>query len=282
MIAACACATVDAQQPSGPPAPERLSEGVYWLRGARGDGNTGIVVERDGVVVVDAKMTAASARQMLAAIRELTPLPVTTVILTHSDGDHVNGLAGFPAGLTIIAHPNCKADMIASVGSRDPAPQDRLPTVMVDTRASLAPSGVRLTLLHSGPAHTNGDLQVYLPDRKIVFAGDVLNGNQPYPLIHANKGGISSGWVDTVKALLALDADVFVSGHGDLLTREGVAARLAVVEARRARIRELADEKKSLAEIRLALGDVDPPATGGFRFTSLTEVVYKEITQLPQ
>ena len=64
---------------------------------------------------------------MLAEIRKVTPEPVTTIILTHSDGDHVNGLPGFPKGLTIVAHENVKRDMEKAAADL-PALKDYLPT----------------------------------------------------------------------------------------------------------------------------------------------------------
>ena len=66
------------------------------------------------MIVVDAKTTAAAATELLADIAKITPKPVSTVIITHSDGDHVNGLQSFPKGLTIIAHENCKTEMQAA------------------------------------------------------------------------------------------------------------------------------------------------------------------------
>src|SRR5207245_4671208 len=90
------------------------------------------------------------------------PNLVTTVIVTHSDGDHVNGLAAFPAGLTIISQENCKKEMEASASSRNPAPQDKLPTKTVANKENVTINGVKMTLLHYVPAHTSGDLMVYL------------------------------------------------------------------------------------------------------------------------
>ncbi len=92
----------NAQQQPPPLSVKPLNGGGYWTQGGAG-GNTGIIVGKDGVIVIDAKTTPASAKEMLAEIAKITPKPVTTVILTHSDGDHVNGLAAFPAGLTIIS-----------------------------------------------------------------------------------------------------------------------------------------------------------------------------------
>ena len=162
-------AIAGAQQQAPPLSVKPLNGGVYWTQGGAG-GNTGIIVGKDGVIVVDAKTTPASAKDMLAEIAKITPKPVTTVILTHSDADHVNGLAAFPAGLTIISQENCKKEMEASVNSRNPAPQDRLPTKTVANKENVTINGVKLTLLHYAPAHTSGDLMVFICRNKRSFS----------------------------------------------------------------------------------------------------------------
>ena len=62
--------------------------------------------------MVDAKISAEAARHMLAEIKKATENPVRRVVLTHSDGNHVNGLAGFPPHLTIISHTNARQDKL--------------------------------------------------------------------------------------------------------------------------------------------------------------------------
>ncbi len=104
-----------------------VRDNVYWVQGGVGS-NDGFIVGTTGVVLVDTKTTVDSEKGVIAEIAKVTPKTVDTVILTHSDVDHVNGLAAFPAGLTIIAQENCKKEMEESVGTRNPAPQDRLPT----------------------------------------------------------------------------------------------------------------------------------------------------------
>ena len=86
-----------AQQQDPPLVVRQLKPDVYWTEGGNG-GNTGIIIGKTGVIVVDAKGSADSAKAVLAEIAKLTPKPVTHVILTHSDGDHVNGLAGISDG----------------------------------------------------------------------------------------------------------------------------------------------------------------------------------------
>lgn len=268
-----------AQQQPPPLSVKQLKPDVYWTQGGAG-GNTGIIVGKDGVIVIDAKTTAASAKEMLAEIAKITPKPVTTVIVTHSDGDHVNGLAAFPAGLTIISQENCKKEMEASASSRNPAPQDKLPTKTVANKENVTINGVKLTLLHYAPAHTSGDLMVYLPEQKIVFTGDIIATNQPYTLIHAEKNGSSEGWIQTVKGLAGLNAETYVPGHGDLQTKADVQQRLTKVQARREEIKKLVAQGKSLDQVKQALGETDTPAAPGApQFPSYTTVVYNELTK---
>jgi cyclase len=271
------------------PRPAKLIRGgIYWFD-AGGGGNSGFVVGQDGVIVVDTMTTAASGRNILAEIAKVTPKPVTTVILTHSDIDHVGGLAAFPLGLTIIAHENNKKEMEATANTSQPSPQDHLPNkTFTSSKETLTIDGVKMELFHFAPAHTSGDVQIYFPDQKVVFTGDVIAtsccGNarapQAFTMIKAQKNGSSAGWVETVKGILKLDADIYVPGHGDLQTRAEVEERLARVEARREQVREFVAEGKSLAEIKQALEETGPPP--GYdpnQFPDFTTVVYTELTK---
>ena len=272
-----------AQQPA--PAPfmtHQLKPNVYWIEG--GGGNSGVIIGDKGVIVVDAKTTAQGGKELLDGIAKITPKPVTTVILTHSDGDHVNGLASFPEGVTVIAHENNKKEQEAALaaGGRGAPPAGHLPSrVVTKNKENLKLDGVKVELLHWAPAHTSGDLVVYFPDEKIVFTGDIIATQLPDPLIHLEKNGSSEGWITTVKGVAALNADQFVPGHGDVQTKAAIQKRLADTEAKRAKIKDLVAQGKSLEDIKTAVGD-PPPAQGrggrGPNFASFTEVVYKELT----
>jgi glyoxylase-like metal-dependent hydrolase (beta-lactamase superfamily II) len=258
-----------------------LKPNVYWVEG--GGGNSGVIVGDKGVIVIDAKTTPAGGKELLDDIAKITPKPVTTVILTHSDGDHVNGLAAFPAGITIIAHENCKKEMEAALaaGGRGAPPAGHLPTEVVSkNKQDLKIDGVKIEVLHWAPAHTTGDLVVDLPAEKIVFTGDIIATQLADPLIHLAKNGSSEGWITTAKGIAGLNADQFVPGHGDVQTKAAIQKRLAVAAAKRAKIKDLVAQGKSLEEIKTAVGD--PPAApgrGGPAFASFTEVVYQELTK---
>ncbi len=283
---AAIAAAQPAAQPAAPPqglTAHKLKDNVYWLEG--GGGNTGVVIiGANGVIVVDAKTTAANGQQIVAEVAKITPKPITHVILTHSDADHANGLAGFPKGLTIVAQEGCAKEMRDSVaaGGRGGAPADYLPTQVISKSPDdVTFDGVKLRLLHWVPAHTSGDLVIYLPAEKIVFTGDIIAANRPDPIIHPEKGGNSEGWVTTAQGIAALDADQFVPGHGDLQTKADIQKRVSETAAKRDKIKSMIAQGRSLDEIRAATGDAAPAAAkgggrGGPAFPSLTDIVYQE------
>lgn len=276
-----------AQAPSGAPPTEtvkQVKDNVYFASGSTGS-NNGVIVGNQGVVLIDTGITTDSEKVELAEIAKVTPKPIAAAILTHSDADHVTGLAVLPEGITIVSQENCKTEMEAAMNNPPangrPVTKVPLPTKTVDKKDSMTLEGVKFEFLHVAPAHTSGDLVVYLPDQKIVFTGDIISGNTPYPLIHLEKHGSSEGWIETVTAILALDADTFVPGHGDVHNKADIEQRLAAVKERRAQIQSLVSQGKTLDEIKQQLGETAAPAAGGRgpRFASFTEVVYQELTQ---
>jgi cyclase len=269
-----------AQQQPAPLKVAKLADNVYWTQGGAG-GNTGIIVGTDGVIVVDTKTTVDSSKEVQAEIAKITPKPINTAIVTHSDGDHVNGLAGFPAGLTIIAQENCKKEMEASAGTRGAAPQDRLPTKTIAKDETMTIDGVRVRLLHWAPAHTSGDLIIYLPVQKIVFGGDLLVTNRPDTNIHVDKQGSVAGWMENVKGMIALDADTYVTGHGDLMTKDDVKKKLGYIQDRWDKVKAMVAQGKSLDDVKTAMGESTAPpvanAQGNMPAPTFTEVTYNEI-----
>ena len=289
-----------AQQPPAPPpiTMKQLKPDVWVGLGGAG-GNSTIIIGKTGVIVVDAKQTEAGAKDLLAEIAKITPKPVTTVFLTHSDGDHVNGLVAYPAGVKVIAHENNKKELEAAIagGGRGAPPPDRLPSqVVTKQKETMTIDGVKLELYHWAPAHTSGDLMVYLPAQKIVATGDIIVANRAddNPNIHQEKNGSTAGWLTNVKGMIGLNADTYVSGHGDLLTKADLQRKLNAATERRAKIAAMVKEGKSVAEIKAALPDAPAPgaapapargagAPGGGRGgpppVTYVDVAYAELTK---
>ncbi|MCJ7786323.1 MAG: MBL fold metallo-hydrolase [Desulfobacterales bacterium] len=248
---------------------------IYQIKGGVG-ANTGFFIGEKEVLAIDAKMTEDSAKQMIAEIKKLTPHPFSYIILTHSDGDHVNGLVGFPQGTNIISHEKTRAHMSKAFQSA----QERayLPNITFSNRLSLyiggVPRGTRIDLLYFGPAHTDGDAVVYFPAEKVAFIGDLIFIGRD-PLIHRSKNGSSFGLVKVLKGILNLDAEIFVHGHGDLATKKDIQNLMQSVEEKQIRIQALVKEGKTLAQVQKIFNIEDR----GMRRMSLVEVVYLELTE---
>ena len=259
-----------------------LVDDAYWVSG--GIDNTGFVIGKTGVIAIDAQMFVPTAKKQLEEIARITAKPVKTIILTHSDPDHINGLPAFPRGLEIIAQENAKTEMqalVADLNSNGFPPdaeiRNYLPTRSVKDVETMELDGVPVVLIHTGPAHTDGDLVIFFPTHKLVFAGDLLTPEiGPYPGIHLEKHGSSLGWIASMKALLALDADTYVPGHGEILSKAELQNRLKASEERRAQIKALFDQGKTVADAKKALNDV-PLKGAASRFPTFVETTYAEL-----
>jgi len=272
-----------AQQQPQPIKVTKVKDNVYFVQGGAGS-NNGVIVGKTGVIVVDTKITPASEKDVLAEIAKITPNPVNTAIVTHSDGDHVNGLAALPASVTVIAQENCKAEMVASAGSRNPAPQDRLPSKTYAKTDKLTIDGVHIRLYHWAPGHTSGDTIVYLPDQKVVFGGDLLAGapDRAETLIHLEKHGSAAGWIENTKGMLGLNADTYLTGHGEVMTKADVQKKFDLIQDKYNKIKAMAAQGKSLNDVKTSMGESTAPpqpnANGALPAPNLTEVIYKEVS----
>lgn len=258
-----------------------VRDNVYRVEG--GTANAGFVVGRDGVIVIDPQRTPLEGAAQIALIHKITDKPIRTIIVTHGDPDHVGGLPAYAADATVIMHENTRTQIVAAAADsanggplfgpmyRDLAAH-HLPARTIASSESIQIAGVPIQLIYIAPAHSSGDLMVYLPRQKVVFAGDVvLTRFGPFPIIHL--GGSSQGWIETFKAMLALDAAVVVPGHGAIEARPKLEQRLRDGEQRRAQIKASVEAGKSLAAIDAVLApEIGNPIFPGFNTTTYDEL----------
>jgi glyoxylase-like metal-dependent hydrolase (beta-lactamase superfamily II) len=186
--------------------------------------NAGFVITPTSVVVIDALGSPRLAERLVTEIKKRTPLPISDVILTHYHADHIYGLSYFKSlGAHITAHVAAKeyiqsdtARLRLEASRTDLAPwiDDKTQLVLADTwiagPTTLKIGGWLFELDHVGPAHTPEDLTVFVPEEKVLFAGDLFfNGRLPF-VGKAN----SSQWIKSLDQMLAHGSTAVVPGHG--------------------------------------------------------------------
>jgi glyoxylase-like metal-dependent hydrolase (beta-lactamase superfamily II) len=210
---------------------EKLKDNLFVLKG--GGGNTTVFVQSAGITVVDTKNPGWGA-PILAKIKELSPKPITTIINTHTHGDHVSGNVEFPATVDIVVQENTATNMkmmkaVTGLGKpgAPPAPNifeqnqgKGLPKRTFKDRMTLFKGPDQIELYYFGRGHTNGDAWVLFPTLRVVTAGDIVSGKN-LPLLDANNGGSGLEIGDTIgKAHSAFSkvADAVVTGHSVNMT----------------------------------------------------------------
>ncbi len=247
--------TKSQQQDVTPITVEKLSEKLFQLTGGRG-ANSGMYIGENEVLLIDSKMDKASVEEIFTAVEGFTDKPVTILVNTHSDGDHVNGNEFFPKEVVIIAHENCREEFFHP--GRDGAPSkwndEKLkrfvPQLTFTDRMQLHLGGKPVELHYFGVGHTTGDIVVYFPEEKVAFIGDQVFFERPQ-LIHSYKGGNSFEHVKTTELMLeTLDAEKFCSGHADIKSREDVVQHLKDMKQLQEKIKSSVKEGKSLEAIQ--------------------------------
>lgn len=275
-------------------------------------GNTGVILGRDGVFVIDSGYLPSRAKADIALIRRVTDKPVRILFTTHWHFDHNNGASAyrdaFP-GLTVLAERDTsrwtelnqrywqalstapdspRREALAQLeagldrgAGPDGAPLDaparaRLegaiasrraelaelavlevvaPTQVFDGRLSLDFGGTRIEIENRGPANSPADATVWLPEERILFAGDILV-RSPLPYVFASW---PVHWANVLRDLEDVPADFVVPGHGPIMTDHGYTRAVReLLEAALARVEALVRRGRSLAQVQdeLALDDL--------------------------
>ena len=191
-------------------------DGSWWIN------NAGFLVGKRGVVSIDTCATEARTRDYQATIAKVTDQQVRTIVNTHHHGDHTFG-NGLFTGATIVAHERLRAEM-AAFGPPVPLPfwtpidwgnlDLTLPDLTFTDRVTLWSDDLACEVRYVGqPAHTTNDSIVWIPERSVLFTGDLLfNGGTPFLLM-----GSIAGSIDVLENVVKpLGAQTIVPGHGEV------------------------------------------------------------------
>lgn len=215
-----------------------VAEGVYaWIQpdGSWWINNAGFVAGDESVLVVDTCTTEERTTRFLDAIAEHRPAAgLDYAVNTHHHGDHTFGNCMLPESITLIGHENMRTSLLADTTPENfpafwaPRPQldglsRRVPNITLSSDLTLYVGGRRVELLHPGyAAHTEGDVVVWVPDSKVLFTGDLLFPGHT-PMVMA---GRPSGALAALDWMAALDPQIIVPGHGEVLDRAAFNATL--------------------------------------------------------
>ncbi len=212
--------TVRAYQPpqqQGPKVVEvdKVKDNLFVLKG--GGGNTAVFVATTGVVVVDAK-NPGWGQPILDKIKELTNKPITTLINTHTHGDHVSGNVEFPATVEVITQENTKANMEKMDIFKQNNNRGMAKKTFKD-KMTVGKGADQIDLYYFGPGHTNGDAWVVFPALRTAHVGDLFAA-KGLPLVDAANGGSVLHYPETVnKGYNGIkNVDTVINGHSNTTT----------------------------------------------------------------
>jgi cyclase len=212
---------VEATDRFGEPDLVDIAHGVYAAIQYDGGwclSNAGIIATPPRTIVVDTTATERRARGLRDLVRRVAPNPTLMVVNTHHHGDHTFGNFVFAPDATILAHEQTLEHMSRiGLGLRDFWPDAdwggielTLPDVTYRDRFAFDGPGPMVEVVHVGPAHTPDDSVVHLPERRVLFAGDVvMSGATPFCMM-----GSVTGSLRAIERLRALGAETVVPGHG--------------------------------------------------------------------
>jgi glyoxylase-like metal-dependent hydrolase (beta-lactamase superfamily II)/rhodanese-related sulfurtransferase len=212
--------------------PEEVAEGVWSAIGATQphtyensghNNNLSFVITDEGVLVVNAGDSYLLAQSLHDEIRQITDQPVRYVVLENGQGHSMLGMTYWQdQGVPVIAHVDAAHEIEKSgpqllarlqQRSRDKAFRTRLgrPDQTFTDRFELTLGNETIELLNLGPAHSPGDIVVWLPARKLVISGDVAFHERMLPVFEDTD---TAGWIETWDRFVDLGAEIIIPGHG--------------------------------------------------------------------
>lgn len=222
----------------GAPYVDELAPGAYAY--VQPDGgwmvnNCGTILDASGrAVLVDTSSTERRTRAVLAEVAKVSEGAPRMLVNTHHHPDHTFGNGFLPPQTLVVGHDRCREEILAAglEATRVITEPDygdlvlRPPELTFSERMTIHADDVRIELQHVGPAHTSNDVVVWLPERSVLFAGDVaFCGGQPFCV-----DGSIAGFRRALGHIRDLAPRVLVPGHGPVVRGDAVASLLDDLE----------------------------------------------------
>ena len=186
--------------------------------------NLSFIVTDEGVVVVNGGAAYMLAKALHDEIKQITDQPVVMVINENGQGHAMLGNTYWAEqGVPILAHVDAAEEfeergydildrMKQYNRDKSEGTEVTLPTETFEDRYDIELGGVKIEVLHLGPAHSPGDISVWLPEEKLVIAGDMAFHERMLPIFEDTD---TAGWLETWEtAFEPLGAVYVIPGHG--------------------------------------------------------------------
>ena len=187
---------------------------VYTQNNAGRLFNSGVVATGDGVLVFDALDSEALARSEREAIAGVIKQPIRYLVSPVFHDPFSKGNLAY-GDVFKIGHENYRAGLLDQMQRgrlSDEEQRTRLPNATFRDRMTFYLGGKEIQVLYFGAAHTKGDSILFVPQDRIVYMSEVFF-NDEFPNM---AGGYGVSWIQVLDGVRALDADVFVPGHGSI------------------------------------------------------------------
>jgi len=190
---------------------EKVKDNLYMIQGE--GGNTAVYVADSGVVLVDTKV-ANQGQAILDQVKSVTNKPITTIVNTHTHGDHTGSNPFFPASVEIVVQENTATNMKRMDVFQEAANQNGLPDKTFKAKMTLLKGKDAIDLYYFGPAHTDGDAFVVFRALGVMHTGDAF-ANKGQPGIDRNNGGSGVQYPETLaKAAKGIrNVTTIINGH---------------------------------------------------------------------
>lgn len=263
---------------------EKVRDNLYMITGssptnrdAFSGGNTAVFITDAGVVLVDTKL-AGWGQVILDKVKTVTDKPITTIINTHTHGDHTGSNSFFSPTVDIVAHENTKANM-AKMDAFKGDHAGFLPKRTFKDKLTLGSGKNEIDLYYFGRGHTNGDAWIVFPALRVMHTGDMFAWKDA-PALDANNGGSGVEYAATIgKALATIkNVDTLIVGHSPLRTVPELKEYQRFMTDFVAAVRQAKAAGKSVDEAAASINLSDKyKGYDNQRYKAAIQVVYNEL-----
>src|SRR2546422_2489068 len=243
----------------------KIKEGIYVQSAREVNSNVGIILTKEGVVIIDTGQTPIDSREAQEAVKKLTALPVRLVINTEVHPDHTTGNFVFSPPAIVINHQGASEAMrkaadpnrASTLSSQSPEMRAAVegyrlvtPNVEYQNKTTLYVGERTFELMHLKNVHSEADTAVWLPNERVLFAASVaipnsINNIRPFVAI--------PDMLAAIKMLKSLNPEIVVPGHGSFGTTKIFEDSERYYGLLVERVGALAREGKSLDQIKQEL-----------------------------